>query len=221
MSLGPARACARTSYGVLHEPPGLLRVRRWCTLRVPDEDDQVSPPMASNASSLEHFATSDVLSTIHSQGASFLGDPTFPEAIIKADRGEKILQYQKLYQDYTRLNLTYAVDRPIAIGSLQERILGALEVNDGFGAFDEEKPERNGHSQGRGLLRRSLLWCRGADTPVLHPIEFPAKHDIAKVPSWLWMAYTGGINCSPKFGRVDWNALESPWYPSLRPHHTA
>lgn len=127
-----------------------------------------------------------------------------------------------MYRDYSRLDLTYAADRPIAIDGLQERILAALDVRGGFGVFDEERPESDGHSPGRGLLRRSLLWCRGADTPALYPIGFPADHATGKVPSWSWMAYAGGIDyIGPRFGRVEWNALGSPWSPSSRPGDTA
>lgn len=148
-----------------------------------------------------------------SPAASFLGDPNFPQGIMNgADRGQKILHFQKLYQDYSRLGLTLPADRPVAVAGLQERILNALNARGGFGVFDEEKPENHG----RGLLRRSLLWCRGSDIATLRPIEFPPEHAILKPPSWSWMAHNGGIDyVSPEFGRVDWGAINSPWFPEV------
>lgn len=64
--------------------------------------------------------------------------------------------------------------------------------------------------ESKGLLRRSLLWRRGYDTPSLTRINFPDGH--ATVPSWSWMAYTGGINyLDLDFGGLEWEDLQSPW----------
>ncbi|KAJ4390805.1 hypothetical protein N0V93_004403 [Gnomoniopsis smithogilvyi] len=150
--------------------------------------------------------------------ASLLGDSNFPKSIMNSvDRAEKILHFQKLYQDYSRLGLSNPTDRPLAIGGLQERILNALNARGGFGVLDEETPERGGHSSGRGLLRRSLLWCRGTDEAALRAINFLSDHALHKVPSWSWMAYEGGIDyLSPEFGQVDWTRVVSPWFPEVK-----
>ena len=72
-----------------------------------------------------------------------------------------------------------------------------MEVRGGFGILDE--------GEMRGLLRRSLLWCRGPDslTPKLSRIKFSA--DSVPVPSWSWMAYTGGKDYP---GAIDYLDLE-------------
>lgn len=127
---------------------------------------------------------------------------------MKADQGEKILRYQDLYKRYSRLGLSRATDRAMAIDGLQERILAALKVKGGFGVFFEDGKD----GRGRGLLRRSLLWCRGADTDTLSRIQVPPGHAAIRVPSWSWMAYTGGIDyITPDFGGMEWEAMQSPW----------
>lgn len=140
----------------------------------------------------------------------------------QADRGEKILHFQKLYQEYSRLRLKHPTDRPVAIAGLQARILKAMNAKGDFGVFDEEKSEKGGHSRGRGLLRRSLLWCRGSDVATLEPINFSSdkifsEGALPNVPSWSWMAYVGGIDyLIPSFGRIDWWSINSPWFPEVK-----
>lgn len=146
-----------------------------------------------------------------SKVASFLGDPSFPQVIIHADQGQMILLYQDFYKKYSRLGLTNPSDRPVAIDGLQERIISALGVRGGFGVFDEGSQLVQG-KRDRGLLRRSLLWRRGVDTPRLTRVQFLSSHTASKVPSWSWMAYSGGIDyINPPFGLMDWNEIESPW----------
>lgn len=76
-----------------------------------------------------------------------------------------------------------------------------MGVKGGFGIFDEREM--------RGLLRRSLLWCRDSQTSKLVRIDFASD---TYVPSWSWMAYNGAISYLPlKFGAWEWEDLESPW----------
>ncbi|KAF2011920.1 hypothetical protein BU24DRAFT_266342 [Aaosphaeria arxii CBS 175.79] len=132
--------------------------------------------------------------------AALLGDPNFPQILSHAAVGERILRYQKLYSEYSRLGLSQSYQRPIAIEGLQQRLLRTMRVDGGFGVFDGDAT--------RGLLRRSLLWCRGSDTESLSPIQFPT----GGVPSWSWMAYTGGIDyLDIGFGTLDWEDIQSPW----------
>lgn len=95
----------------------------------------------------------------------------------------------------------------MAIDSLQRRILAALSADGGFGVFDEGNQ--------CGLLRRTLLWCRGRDGPELKRIEFDTNRVTAVPPSWSWMAWSGAIDyISPPFGEVKWDPngdLHSPW----------
>ncbi|CAN9349867.1 unnamed protein product [Alternaria alternata] len=136
--------------------------------------------------------------------AAFLGDPDFPHIISNATQGEKILRYQELYRKFSRLGLSKPYDRPTAIDGLQQRLLRTMRVKGGFGMFDE--------GVNRGLLRRSLLWRRGTDTESLSRIHFPTENVVSKVPSWSWMAYTGGIDyLQPDFGSFEWEELQSPW----------
>jgi hypothetical protein len=136
--------------------------------------------------------------------AAFLGDPNFPQIIMEARQGEKILRYQDLYKRYSRLGLSNPYDRPMAIDGLQRRLLRTMKSEGAFGVFDE--------GETRGLLRRSLLWHRGADTTSLSRIKFPADRVISAVPSWSWMAYTGGIDyLKLDFDGVEWEDIRSPW----------
>jgi len=142
--------------------------------------------------------------TIYSTLAASLGDPNFPHILIKASKAERIVRYQRLFQDYSRLGLTMAYDRPVAIDGLQRRLLRVLGARGNFGVFDDYSS--------RGLLCRSLLWYRGEDTDRLEKIKFPADRSISDVPSWSWMAYTGGINYfKPEYDRYEWKDIDPPW----------
>jgi hypothetical protein len=127
---------------------------------------------------------------------------------MSATKGERLLRYQNLYQNYSRLGLSLPKDRPIAIDGLQRRLLKAFDTEGDFGIFDEGP--QGGH------LRRSLLWRRGYDVPEmpgLVPIESPLDSGhTTVVPSWSWMAYIGGIDyLDLEFNGVDWMELHSPW----------
>jgi len=127
---------------------------------------------------------------------------------MSASKGERILRYQDLYRNYSRLGLTWPKDRPVAIDGLQSRLLDAFDTEGNFGIFDEGP--QGGH------LRRSLLWHRGNDVPHdpgLVPITFSDHSGSASaVPSWSWMAYSGGIDyLKLEFNGVEWMELKSPW----------
>jgi hypothetical protein len=140
--------------------------------------------------------------------AALLGDSNFPNTLYSSSKGGKILQYQGLYKQYSNLGLTNPWDRPIAIEGLQRRLLNTMSVRGGYGIFDE--------GDTRGLLRRSLLWCRDPIIPKLLRIQFPTERE--PMPSWSWMAYWGGRN-SPggidylelDFDTWSWEDLQSPW----------
>jgi hypothetical protein len=93
----------------------------------------------------------------------------------------------------------------MAIAGLEKRLIHAFKSYGGFGIFDD----------GRGLLRRTLLWQRGTDENTLDRIVFPADRQMT-VPTWSWMAYKGGIDyLDLPFDGVDWEEQEvrSPWTP--------
>jgi hypothetical protein len=133
----------------------------------------------------------------------------------KDSRGEMILRYQNLYEQYSRLQFTRPQDRPIAIDGIQNRLLKALHKNQnssgGFGVFDDGPTG--------GLLHRSLLWHRDRDAadPAFARIVFPPNRNraggvMAAPPSWSWMAYTGAIRyLEAGFDRYAWVEVHSPW----------
>lgn len=149
-----------------------------------------------------------MLTPENSKSAELLGDPSFPLILARAKQGERILRYQELYQQYSRLGLTKDFDRPTAIDALQQKLLRTMVVKGGWGVLqDDEIP---------GTLRRSLLWHRGSDVDDLSRIVFPS--DRATPPSWSWMAYAGGKDNSggidylnPDFDKFDWQDIDSPW----------
>lgn len=137
---------------------------------------------------------------------------------IESSRGGKILLYQDLYQQYSRLAFTHQQDRPIAIAGLEKRLIQSLGVRGGFGVLDE--------LSGLGLLRRSLLWRRGTDEANLERIVFRGGggtrldeltgRTMPAPPSWSWMAYRGAIEyLDLPFDGVEWegNEIRSPWTP--------
>ncbi|PNP74383.1 hypothetical protein FNYG_12432 [Fusarium nygamai] len=145
---------------------------------------------------------------MYSQRATFLGDPNFPRLMMEADKGAKILGHQDLYKSYSGLALTRPSDRPWAINGLQERIVSALKVQGNFGVFFEDRPG----GRRRGLLRRSLLWCRSETVASLDRISFASGPGAIMVPSWSWMAYSGRIDYIPaEFGGTEWEPLQSQW----------
>lgn len=120
---------------------------------------------------------------------------------MRSTHGGKIRLYQDLYSKYSRLELSYDADRPVAIAGIEKRLISSFDVRGGFGVLDDGD---------RGLLWRSLLWQRAHDAPEgLKRIEFETPKDgavaIISPPSWSWMAYKGAIGyLEPPFDGVDW-----------------
>lgn len=77
--------------------------------------------------------------------------------------------------DYSKRGLTEDTDRAVALSGLAVRVAEALGCKEHYGIFQL-------------FLHRNLLW-RGTDQQKMTRIEY----DSVKVPSWSWMAYTGGI----------------------------
>jgi hypothetical protein len=102
-------------------------------------------------------------------------------------KGKKIELFQGLYERYSNLSLTYDKDRPVAIKGLEKRLIRSLKTTGGYGVFD-------------CYLHRFLLWQRSGEA--LKPIKFSCGE---RIPSWSWMAHTGGIEyMSIPFGEVLW-----------------
>src|SRR5438477_11418672 len=111
----------------------------------------------------------------NSRKASFLGDSDFPRSVDSFVKGMKIDLYQDLYERFSNLQLSFPEDRPVAIKGLETRLIRTFGTTGGFGIFDI-------------YLHRCLLWQRSGDTLRRIP-SFRG----GQVPSWSWMAYTGGI----------------------------
>ena len=139
---------------------------------------------------------------VNSESAALLGDPDFPKILDPATYGERIMRFQKLYKQYSRLDLSSYCDRPTAIDGLQQRLIRTMGVHGGFGVFHD--PNKS------SLLHRSLLWHRGADIERLKPIAFP--EDGEPVPSWSWMSVSGGIDYfTLEWRQYDWQEIGAPW----------
>ena len=143
--------------------------------------------------------------------ADFLGDPRFPsKAMNTQSRALKISYFQELYKQYSRLEFSRPDDRPFGIAGLEKRLLQAYDTKGGYGIFDD------GTTADGGIFHRSLLWQRGEakdDASEMLRINFPIERNI-HVPSWSWMAYTGGIDyADPPFKQAEWETSDivPPW----------
>lgn len=87
--------------------------------------------------------------------------------------------------DYSKRQLSKENDRAVALSGLAFRIAEALHCQERYGIFDL-------------YLHRSLLWRR-SDASMTHINYKPNE-----MPSWSWMAYTGGIEfIEDKYGSLD------------------
>ncbi|KAF1924940.1 uncharacterized protein M421DRAFT_103483 [Didymella exigua CBS 183.55] len=152
----------------------------------------------------------ETLASLHNTMTDFLRDPNFPEKIMRHSRAAQIESFQSLYSLYSRLSFVRWEDRPAGIAGLEKRILRALGTKGGFGIFDD------GDKSQRESFHRSVLWYRGAEEEFrdgLKTIDFPADRHI-RVPSWSWMAYSGGVDYVDVPGdTVDWefDNIAGPW----------
>lgn len=128
--------------------------------------------------------------------AAFLGDSDFPSSALGYFKGGRIRLFQSLYMTYSRLSFTLQEDKPVALYGLEKRLVRTYGTKGGYGIFES-------------YLSRALLWRR-PNTTALTRIVYPSHH---KVPSWSWMAYSGGIEyVSIEFGTIDWtNEVWSPF----------
>ncbi len=91
-------------------------------------------------------------------------------------RGYTLRFLEYLLKDYSKRGLTESTDRAVALSGLAHRIKGALGCQERYGIFGS-------------YLHRNLLWrLQHSDVPVTR-----INYTSIRVPSWSWMAYTGGI----------------------------
>jgi hypothetical protein len=105
-----------------------------------------------------------------------MGDPQFPDAILKRPQTQRILLLQKIFETYSELSLSVATDRSVAIYGLEKRLAKAFYSRSSYGILDSYR-------------HHCLLWQRAGEKP-LRRIKYPKKRT---VPSWSWMAYEGTI----------------------------
>jgi hypothetical protein len=114
-------------------------------------------------------------------------DPNFPSLLYMSGFRDTLSFLENLLKDYSKRSLSKRTDRAIALSGLAARIAEALDCEERYGIF--------------GLyLHRNLLWQRCNLQNTMERI----KYDSRDVPSWSWMAYTGGIN----FMKLDFGKLE-------------
>ncbi|OAG06763.1 HET-domain-containing protein [Paraphaeosphaeria sporulosa] len=137
----------------------------------------------------------ETLTKMNNKKASFLGDASFPDSFKSYVKGTKIELFQSLYEKYSTLDLSYPADRPVAIKSLERRMIRTLNTEGGHGVFDI-------------YLHRCLLWQRAGSS--LHRIDALRNGD---TPSWSWMGYEGSMRyMTVPFGEVLWaEDIHSPW----------
>ncbi|OCK74646.1 HET-domain-containing protein [Lepidopterella palustris CBS 459.81] len=122
----------------------------------------------------------------HYRKKHFLLDPTFPDRLIKSGNESTIEFIHFLFEDYSKRGLTMKTDRCVAMSGLEARIAAALGCQSRYGIFPR-------------YLHRNLLW-QSSDNK-MERIEYKTQN----VPSWSWMAYSGGIQfVDIHFGMVDW-----------------
>ncbi|RSL92037.1 hypothetical protein CEP52_014033 [Fusarium oligoseptatum] len=142
----------------------------------------------------------ETMTKMNNRKASFLGDANFPHSAEQYVKGLKIEFFQDLYVRYSKLALSFASDRPIAIRGLENRLLSTFKTTGGYGLIDR-------------YLHRSLLWKCGGKT-----LKRIASTRGEAVPSWSWMAYDGAIDyVSAPGGKVSWfSNIKSPFFSSFR-----
>jgi hypothetical protein len=92
-----------------------------------------------------------------------------------------------LFENYSKRGLTKDTDRCVAASGLEARIARALECNSRHGIFQKH-------------LHRNLLWQASN-----RKMERIAYNNSQNVPSWSWMACSGGVQfIEVKFGSVSW-----------------
>jgi hypothetical protein len=114
-------------------------------------------------------------------------DPNFPSLLFESGSKATLSFLEDLLMDYSKRALSERTDRAIALSGLAARIAKAQACEEKYGIF--------------GLyLHRNLLWQRCDLQSTMARIEYKSRD----VPSWSWMAYTGGID----FMNLDFGNLE-------------
>ncbi|CAN9240915.1 unnamed protein product [Alternaria alternata] len=112
---------------------------------------------------------------------------SFPNRLLESGRSRTAEFIHFLFQDYSKRGLTEPTDRCVAASGLEARIAGALHCKSKHGIFETH-------------LHRNLLWQASEKQT-----ERIAYTNNQEVPSWSWMACSGGIEfVEVKMGSVSW-----------------
>ncbi|KAK4158789.1 heterokaryon incompatibility protein-domain-containing protein [Cladorrhinum sp. PSN259] len=106
----------------------------------------------------------------------FILDPQFPDRLCLSGYLRTVQFVQFLFQKYSASGITKETDRAVAIDSLITRINEVLRTNSHYGIFSL-------------FLGPLLLWKRTQENGP----RIQYSTDLV-VPSWSWMAYSGGID---------------------------
>lgn len=107
--------------------------------------------------------------------------------LFKSGFGATLTFLEDLLKDYSKRALSEPTDRASALSGLVVRIAKALNCEENYGIF-------------RLYLQRNLLWERDVLQSMMERIEYKSRD----VPSWSWMAYTGGIDFMDlEYGKLD------------------
>ncbi|KAI1102455.1 HET-domain-containing protein [Jackrogersella minutella] len=138
----------------------------------------------------------ETLAKLHNSKAAFLGDADFPNSALRYFREGRIVLFQTLYGMYSKLAFSEPTDRSMGVIGLERRLARTFQTIGDYGVL-------------MCYLCRSLMWKREGNEK-LRAIVYPNNRT---VPSWSWMAYSGGISYfDAPFGGVDWKTdnLEIP-----------
>ncbi|RII24870.1 hypothetical protein CUC08_Gglean005685 [Alternaria sp. MG1] len=114
-------------------------------------------------------------------------DPSFPDRLLIAGSVRTVEFIHFLFENYSKRGLTKDTDRCVAASGLEARIAGALHCKSSYGIFEK-------------FLHRTLLW-QASDKDTMHI----AYDNNQKVPSWSWMACSGGVRFMEiEMGSVSW-----------------
>ncbi|RYP27078.1 hypothetical protein DL768_011347 [Monosporascus sp. mg162] len=134
----------------------------------------------------------ETLTRLHNSKVAFLGDANFPESALEYYRDGRQVLVQDLYERYSGLAFTMAIDRSVAILGLQKRLERAFQTQAAFGLFAV-------------YFGRGLLWQR-RDIKPMKRIAWPGGR---RVPSWSWFSREGPIKyMSLQFEKIDWATKE-------------
>lgn len=115
--------------------------------------------------------------------------------MLKQYKGMRIVFFEEIYEKYSRLEFTHAIDRSVGMAGIETR-LAKLFGDARYGILNDPKDF--------SYLPRTLLWKRADSNDLLTKITYPNDR---LVPSWSWMAVMGPI-CfvDIPFNAVRWNS---------------